>query len=170
MSKILKNGSGSTVVINDTGVTILNATQYTIPPQDYLLWSASSNVVTYVGNGALVVNDGSFDLSISDGIDLIKGIFPTELVADPTVVNEDATLANNEYSYVFPAGVRRYEVSTRNSSKLQYSYESGQTAITYATIYPGKELTANNIKPGTPITLYYRVSKPSETLEIVYWV
>lgn len=79
MSKILKNDSGSTVTVNDTGVSIPNASQYTIQPQDYLLWAASSDVVTQVGNGNLVVNDGSFDLSISDGIDLIKGLFPSEV-------------------------------------------------------------------------------------------
>lgn len=169
MAKILENSSGSTVVVADTGVSIPNNSQYTIPPQDYLLWAASSNAITYIGNGELVVNDGSFDLSISDGIDLLKGIFPTELVQNPTVINESAPLINTEYNFVFPSGVRRYEVSTRNSSKLQYSYISGQTATEYATIYPGKELIATDIKPGSPITLYYRVSKPSEILEIVYW-
>ena len=79
MSKILKNDSGATVTVSDTGVSIPDASQYTIQPQDYLLWAASSDVVTEVGAGNLVVNDGSFDLSISDGIDLIKGIFPSEV-------------------------------------------------------------------------------------------
>lgn len=79
MSKILKNNSGSTVSVADTGVSILNAGQYTIPPQDYLLWAGSGNVITYIGAGTLVVNDGSADLSISAGVDLIKGIFPTSI-------------------------------------------------------------------------------------------
>lgn len=76
MSKILKNNSGSTVTISDTGVSIPNASQYVIPAQDYWLWAASGNVVTAIGAGNLVVNDGSSDLSISNGTDLIKGIFP----------------------------------------------------------------------------------------------
>lgn len=76
MSKILKNNSGASIDISDTGITIDNATQYTIPPVDYLLWAGSSNAVTEIGAGKLVVNDGSDDLSISDGVDLIKGIFP----------------------------------------------------------------------------------------------
>ena len=92
MSKILKNDSGATVTVSDTGVSIPDASQYTIQPQDYLLWAASSDVVTEVGAGNLVVNDGSFDLSISDGIDLIKGIFPTDVNINNT--SEDAVNVN----------------------------------------------------------------------------
>lgn len=82
MSKILKNNSGSNIDISDTGITINNGSQYTIPPQDYLLWAASSDAVTFIGASSLVVNDGSSDLSISDGVDLIKGIFPTTVDAN----------------------------------------------------------------------------------------
>lgn len=76
MSKILKNNSGGTITVSDTGITINNATQYTIPAQDYLLWAGSDDVIGYIGSGDLVVNDGSSDLSISDGTKLIQGIFP----------------------------------------------------------------------------------------------
>lgn len=79
MSKIIKNNGASPVAIADVGITIPAASSYTIPAQDYLLWAASSHVITHVGSGALVVNDGSADLSISDGIDLIKGLFPNPI-------------------------------------------------------------------------------------------
>lgn len=79
MSKILKNTTGSPVTVTDTGIVIGASSQYTIPPQDYLLWASSSNVITYIGNGTLVVNDGSSDLSISDGTDHIKDIFPKKM-------------------------------------------------------------------------------------------
>lgn len=75
--KRLINYTSSPVTIVDTGVTVAGNSTYTIPPTDYLLWAASSNICTAVGDTALVVNDGSFDLTISDGIDLIKGLFPT---------------------------------------------------------------------------------------------
>lgn len=91
MSKILKNNSGSNVTVSDTGVTINNGNQYVIPPQDYLLWAASDDVVTEVGAGNLVVNDGSVDLGISDGIDLIKGVFQKHRVIGDT----DDTLIGN---------------------------------------------------------------------------
>ena len=73
MSKILKNNSGSNVTLSDLGsLTINDGTQYTVDPIDYLRFARSSSLVTEVGAGNLVVNDGSNDLSISDGIDLIK--------------------------------------------------------------------------------------------------
>lgn len=79
MSKIVKNITGSPINIVDTGVTVLASSQYTIPPQDYLLWAASDNVITHIGSGDIVVNDGNVDLSISDGTDLIKDIFPKRM-------------------------------------------------------------------------------------------
>lgn len=82
MSKILINTTASTVFINDTGVSIAGLASYTIPPQDYLLWAASSDVITAVGSGTLVVNDGSSNLTISSGTDLIKGIFPTKILTN----------------------------------------------------------------------------------------
>jgi len=77
MSKILKNNTANPVSISDVGQTVPASSQITIASQDYLLYAASDDVVTLVGNSTLTVNDGSNDLSISDGIDLIKGIFPT---------------------------------------------------------------------------------------------
>lgn len=79
MSKILDNVTGSPIVISDTGATVDNVVNYTIPPQDYLLWAASSDIITEIGAGNIVVNDGSNNLSISDGTDLIKDIFPKKL-------------------------------------------------------------------------------------------
>jgi len=77
MSKIIINNTGSNINISDTGVTVNASSQYTIPAQDYLLWAASDNIITEIGDGNLIVNNGAVDLSISDGIDLIKGISPS---------------------------------------------------------------------------------------------
>jgi hypothetical protein len=79
MAKIVKNTTGSNIAIADTGITVSANSQYTIPAQDYLLWAASDNIITKIGDGSIVINDGSSDLSISDGVDLIKGLFPKKL-------------------------------------------------------------------------------------------
>ena len=79
MSKILDNTTGAPIAISDTGVTVDNVTNYTIPQQDYDLWAASSDIITEIGSGNIIVNDGSFNLSISDGTDLIKDIFPKQI-------------------------------------------------------------------------------------------
>ncbi len=92
MSKILINNTASPQPVADTGVTIAASSNYTIPPQDYLLWAASSNVITLIGAGTLTVNDGSVNLSISEGTYLIKGIFPKEY---RIVGDSDGTLIGN---------------------------------------------------------------------------
>jgi hypothetical protein len=84
--KLLKNTTISDIAIMDCGVTIPADSSYLIPPQDYLLFAASSNIVTQVGIGDVVVNDGSYDLSISDGIDFIKGLFPSKVEIVPSTL------------------------------------------------------------------------------------
>lgn len=86
MSKILKNNTANPVVINDVGITIPASSQYVLNVEEYLLWAASSDVITFIGDSTLTVNDGSVDLSISDGVDLIKGLFPKEI---NVLFNED---------------------------------------------------------------------------------
>lgn len=92
MSKIVKNITGSPINISDTGVSIPATDQYLIPPQDYLIWAASDNIVTFVGSGDIVANDGSSDLSINDGIKLIQGLSPKD---GRIVGNTDQTLIGN---------------------------------------------------------------------------
>lgn len=79
MSKVIRNITVSPVTVADCGVTIPATSNYTIPSQDYPLWAASNNVITFVGAGTLIVNDGFIDLSISDGTDWIKNNFPTQI-------------------------------------------------------------------------------------------
>ena len=76
MSKILKNSTAGAILITDTGVSIpASPATYTIVQTDYPLWSASSDIITQIGNGNIIVNDGSFDLSKADGTALIQGNF-----------------------------------------------------------------------------------------------
>lgn len=74
MAKIVKNTTVTAINVTDVGVTIAASPgQYTIPDQDYLIWSASTVAATNVGTGALVVNDGTSDLSTSLGAAHLKG-------------------------------------------------------------------------------------------------
>jgi len=91
MTKIVRNTTASPLPVTDTGVTIAASSSYTIPAQDYWLWAASGDAVTVIGSGAAVINDGSADLSISDGTDLIKGIYQKNRI----IGNTDGTLIGN---------------------------------------------------------------------------
>ena len=50
MSKILKNNTGSPVVIDDVGKTIPASSQLTINATDYDIFAASGNTVTFIDN------------------------------------------------------------------------------------------------------------------------
>lgn len=76
MSKILKNQTDSDKFISDVGVTVPASGQHTIDPSQYLAFASSSDVISLIGDGTLVVNNGSGDLSVSEGTDLIKGVSP----------------------------------------------------------------------------------------------
>ena len=85
--RILKNNTASPVDITDTGYTVPASGQLVIPPQLYGLFEGSSDVVTYIGDSTLTVNDGTFDLSINEGTRLIQGGFsrPISDGSDPTI-------------------------------------------------------------------------------------
>lgn len=169
MSKVLKNTTGSTISVTDVGVSIPSMSSYTIPPQDYLLWAASSDVVAPVGLGDIVVNDGSFDLSPSDGIDLLKGILPTDQVANPVITSLAMASANTEYSITLPSGTRQFYLKARNDSSIKIAYLTGQTSTNYVIMYPGSTYFRDKIRRSTPLTIYFASSKASELLEVEYW-
>lgn len=72
---ILKNNSGSTIVLEDFGVEIANIDQYIISDYfDYSDIADSKELDGYValGLGGLVINDGTVDLDEVDGVNYIK--------------------------------------------------------------------------------------------------
>lgn len=73
--KIIHNNTNTNILIDDTGVTILANANYNIPSQDYPLWAASSDIITQVGNGNLIVNDGTNTLSKAESISLLQSNF-----------------------------------------------------------------------------------------------
>ena len=62
------------------GVQVLAGDSYTIPTESYAEWARDVGVLGDVIAGTLVMNDGSRDLSASEGIDLLKGTSPSEVV------------------------------------------------------------------------------------------
>lgn len=83
MSKILKNNTQSIVALADVGQSIPASGQLTISPSDYDKYAQSSDVIVKISDNTLTVSDGSVDLTISDGVDLIKGLFPSSISLKP---------------------------------------------------------------------------------------
>lgn len=71
MSVIVKNVSGSEKTYG--GQAIANNGSYTIQEIERPLFSNDEVLLTDIGNSDAVINDGTNDLSISDGIDYLKG-------------------------------------------------------------------------------------------------
>lgn len=69
-TRILKNTTGSDIEINDVGQTIPASSQLEIYPPDFFLWYGSADggdLDAYITSGDIVVNDGTSDLSATDG-------------------------------------------------------------------------------------------------------
>jgi len=127
MSKILKNQTGSIIAISDTGVSIpISPSTYTIPPQDYLLWTASDNIITEIGSGNIIVNDGSQDLGISDGTDLIKGFYPHKVTGgtDNTVIGNVGDALKVSGSFGISDNVHNQSTTFSASGSLKTSQET----------------------------------------------
>ena len=69
--KIVKNITLTLVKIKDTGVEIPAESHIVIPPQDYLLWAASENVISLLAAEIIVISDGTSDLSTVEAIEYL---------------------------------------------------------------------------------------------------
>lgn len=175
MSKILKNNTGSAIVISDVGGVNIPASpgSYTIPPQDYLLWAQSSDIITYLNDASptpsITVNDGSFDLNPSDGLDLIKGIHPRINIQDPEIDTLVLTVAATELSFAFPSFTRHFLIQNRDNGTLKLGFSLASTSGTdYLTIRPGSWYQ-NSLTVESPMTIYLQSPTAAQTVEIIHW-
>lgn len=74
-TKILKNTTATDLSLVDLGLTILANDQVTLTPTDFADAAASDELVEFVGDGTLIVNDGNEDLGKAQGIALIQSGF-----------------------------------------------------------------------------------------------
>jgi hypothetical protein len=101
--------------------------------------------------------------------DVTDGVNDSALVVqNPLITNVTMGVAGTQSTLAFPASTKRYSVKARGNSRLQFSYISGETAVTYWTEFPGFTYEENNIER-TATTLYVEASKDNEILEIKTW-
>jgi hypothetical protein len=171
LSKILKNNTALAVFIPDTGKTVPASGALTIDPNLYNLFASSSNTVTFIGDGTLTVNDGSSDLSISAGVDLIKGLFPRLEIQTPTITNQTITLADTEVTVNIGASTKWFSLRSRQPfHKLQIATTMGASNTVYSTIFPGTSYQRSILRPASPgPTFYIRSNTAGTILEIEQW-
>ena len=104
-AKILKNNTGSPVLITDTGVTVPASGQYTILTTEDFVFAASNDVIILISDqsvspsvSTLTVNDGTDDLGIAEGTSLIQGFFPkrVQIIGDDELHNVDIELLDGK--------------------------------------------------------------------------
>ena len=136
MSKILRNDDPiNSIELFDTGVTVSASSSYTIPPQDYSIFAASSDVIRAISDSSLILNDGGNDITnISNAIDIIKGwpIQVTTTVPTPFFFNyADVPIGvgpHTLFSYVVGVGetleLNRVYINCRAESRSEV-YKNG---------------------------------------------
>ena len=103
MSKILKNTTTNTLNL-EIGVTVPASGQLSLQPTDFAEASDSDELVTLIGNGSIVVNDGSNDLSKAEGIRLIQGGFTNRVLLDENLTETNRIKVDLNNTLTGPAG------------------------------------------------------------------
>jgi len=73
--KILKNSTSTDIEITSIGLSVIALSSYTVNVEDYLLLASDDSITeltSLISSGDIVVNDGTSDLSSTDGLNYIK--------------------------------------------------------------------------------------------------
>lgn len=90
-------------------------------------------------------------------------------VSTPLITNIAVPLANNEMSFTFPLFTKRFTFNVLGDSKAQFSYIPGQSGTNFKTIYPGNEYKETDLTLTGPLTIYFRLTKAGQKVEILSW-
>lgn len=95
MSKILKNNTLSDIAISSLGQTIPASGQIIINTQDYLILASDDAILeltSAINSGDIIINNGTDDLDIEDGLDFIR--YPDR--ADSVFIDDSGFAFNAE--------------------------------------------------------------------------
>lgn len=92
------------------------------------------------------------------------------LLTAPLVLNYPIALANTEYTVSIPIGAKHFCLQARAGTTLQISDTVGDSNTNFFTLRPYVPYNVDSLIGGAIINLYIRSSKPSQVIEIVYWV
>ena len=90
---------------------------------------------------------------------------PVKNPKNQTVIT-DAT-PTTETSFSMPL-IKRFKMINRGAAVIQYSYQTGDSGVNYASIFPGASTEEVGIDDQT-ITIYLQSPSPSQRLEVITW-
>lgn len=97
------------------------------------------------------------------------GLPATGLLDNFGVANYAMPLANTEYTFSLPSGIKNFSFQTREGGLIKVAKTLGQSGITYFSIYPGVTYNIESVTGNSTITIYVQSPKASQTLEVIYW-
>lgn len=113
------------------------------------------------GDELAIEPDGSINVNVLNASAAIP--------SDPFIANVNASSANTEYSFTFPAKTIRFTMKIRDGmAKTRIAWTSGGTSTTYFTINMGSFYTEET-QVGSK-TIYFQTNKASQIVELLYWV
>ena len=129
MSKILKNTTGIEIIVKAIGNTIPASSQLLINVEEYLILASADSITeltTAINAGDIVVNNGTKDLSSTEGIRYIQMTEPTQ-VEEGGVNKGDAITVYNFTG----AGINNVTVDAAGKATIDVS----AAAVTFGTEY-----------------------------------
>lgn len=101
---------------------------------------------------------------------VVETDFSPLLVTNPTITNIILTTAGAEQAVVLPSSVKRYQFQAENKARLQYAFISGESDLTYFTVFPGNtEEEAEINEDAAQITIYLQSNKDSTPVQFKIW-
>jgi hypothetical protein len=85
------------------------------------------------------------------------------------MINTTIALKNTEVSINLPDDTKRYEISIRNSAKVQLAFVAGQTNTNFRTIFAGNDWNSGDIDIPNSTTIYVRSNKDNTIIETTVW-
>lgn len=92
----------------------------------------------------------------------------TSVKITPDIQNVTLTLADTEYSITLSLNAKALKLRARGTSKLQLAYNSGDSSLSYLTIFPG-EVYEEDLLNGPALVIYIQASKAGEVIELLTW-
>jgi len=173
MDKILKNNTASIVDVTDVGIEVPASGTFTIEPTDYWILAASDDTSSLLTAGTLTMNDGTSDLSTSDGINFLKfgedyATWNADRIQGITV--DDTDIANGKIlKYNSTSGNLEYEDDETSASVFgtHYNYldSDGESTTTSNGWVDKVNLTTTSLDAGDYLVQWSaEISCPKEDM------
>jgi len=105
------------------GQLITAGSYYTLQPTEYANWSMDAEVLSAIGSGIGIMNDGSNDLGVSAGIDLLKDFYTKPISSNISYQGSTTNSTKTETDLTLsPAGP--YTVGTGKVFSLTHFFAS----------------------------------------------